>query len=193
MSSSRSVNEFVRRKLRDARLSRRMGVRELATKAGIPVSSYASMETGAYRINLDALFSALGVLDVDITDVWPSLPLSVSGCDNQLLYLKRLQEFRLGEILALSSAEGAALLQLKDKKCQVLMHQDLSSFFLDRLTYYLENKELYKPGLWWHRTAVGGSFHFFLKAEECPDLVRKLVSHYMVNWSLLFSRESSGQ
>ena len=48
-----SVNDLVRDRIRRLRTSRGIGVTELAAKAGIPVSSYASLERGAYRLTLE--------------------------------------------------------------------------------------------------------------------------------------------
>ncbi len=108
MSERESVNDFIRQRLRRLRLSKNVGLRKLADRAGIPSSSYASMEAGAYRLNLESLFRVLGALEADITAVWPSEASRARAEDSELLYQRQLQEFRLGEVIRLSQAEGGA-------------------------------------------------------------------------------------
>ncbi len=189
MSSSNSINKFVCRKIKEIRISQKIGLRELAYRAGIPVSSYASVETGAYRIHLDNLFRILGILEIDITDVWPTEAIGARTCNDELLYFKRLQEFRMNEVISLSEAEGGAFLALSDKKCRVLMRQDISDFLLDRLALYFESGQTYDQGVWWHKKIGKTTFHFFLKVSSCPNFVSQMVSHYIINWSALFYQE----
>lgn len=72
MSEKNSVDNFVRHKIRRMRKSKKLKIREIATLASMPHSSYASMESGFYNINLDNLFRILGALEVDIREVWPA-------------------------------------------------------------------------------------------------------------------------
>jgi transcriptional regulator with XRE-family HTH domain len=164
-----------------------MGLREMAERTGIPVSSYASMETGAYRIHLESLFRVLAALEIDITAVWPTESAGAQAADSEVPYLRRIQEFRLSEVINLSRAEGGALFCVSRGRCQVLMYQNLNDFLLDRLSLRLEDGEQMNPGLWWQRTYRDSSFHLFLKAEGCPDFVGKLVTHYLINWCALFA------
>jgi transcriptional regulator with XRE-family HTH domain len=184
------VNDFIRQRLRRLRLSKNVGLRELAERAGIPSSSYASMETGAYRLNLESLFRVLGALEADITAVWPSEAVGTRAEDSELLYLRRLQEFRLGEVIRLSQAEGGALFEVRERSCRIVIDQNLSDFLIDRCLVRLENGDPPNQGLWWHQDFFDTTFHFFLKAEGCPSYVEKLVQHYMVNWCALFAEES---
>ena len=108
MSEKNSVNNFVRHKIRRMRKSKKLKIREIATLASMPYSSYAPMESGFYNINLDHLFRILGALEVDIREVWPAETLA-SEFDDCELYLQKIQQFRLSEIISLSEAEGAAL------------------------------------------------------------------------------------
>jgi len=85
MSEVQSVNDFIRQRLRRLRLSKNVGVREIAELAGMPTSSYASMEDGAYRLNLESLFRGLAALNVDITAVWPSEFAGTRAEDSELL------------------------------------------------------------------------------------------------------------
>ena len=61
--SKNTVNEFVRRKVRELRKSRKMKIREIATLTGMPYSSYASLESGFYNINLALLHNSGRVTD----------------------------------------------------------------------------------------------------------------------------------
>lgn len=189
MGRSYSINDMVRKKIREIRLSKRLGVSELAAKAGLPLSSYASMENGDYKINLDNLFRILGVLEADITDVWPAEAVGVRAIGEQV-YLMRLQEFRLNELISLAGAEGGALFCLEDGRCSVLLHQHLSEFLLDRLILYLEEGRSFEEGLWWKETVRGTHFAVFLKAASCPGFLHPLVKHYLTTWCALFSESS---
>lgn len=166
--SKNTVNEFVRRKVRELRKSRKMKIREIATLTGMPYSSYASLESGFYNINLDNLFRILGALEADIHEVWP-VETAVTDAGESELYLKRIQQFRLAEVIALAGAEGGALFAVNSKKRQLLLHQGLSDFLLDRLILYLEESVDYKAGLWFSRERNGKRFEFFLKGEGCPE------------------------
>jgi transcriptional regulator with XRE-family HTH domain len=187
-----SINDLVRERIRRLRTARGIGVTELAVRAGIPVSSYASLESGAYRITLDNLFRILGALDVGIEDVWPIESEGVRVTDENL-YLKRVQEFRLSEIVSLSGAEGCALFAEQDGECSVVGASHLSDTLLDRLALYLGQGQQLGGGLWFERRYRDTRFHFFLKAESCPDFVQTIIQTYLINWSALFGSELAGK
>jgi transcriptional regulator with XRE-family HTH domain len=185
MSEKNRINSMVRRKLRQLRVNRKMKLRQIATQAGIPLSSYACMESGHYNISLDHLFRILGALDADIGDVWPVETVGVGGVADRL-YLQRIQNFRLSEIIALSGAEGGALFAVRKGHCEVVLHQSLSDFLLDRLILYLEDGRNYSEGIWLERSYGDTTLHFFLKSGNCPDFVKAMVRRYLVIWSHLF-------
>lgn len=188
---SKSINDLVRERIRQLRLTHGMGVTEVASKAGLPVSSYASLETGAYRITLDNLFRILGALEVDIDEVWPA-EVTGAAVTNEKLYFKRIQEFRLSEVIHLSDAEGGGLFALHGQKCSVLMSFHLSDFLLDRLILSLEERRAYPGGKWFRHKFKDTRFFLFLKAETCPDYVAAMIRSYMINWSALFGEILSG-
>ena len=185
MAKDRLINNRVRHKLRELRLARKVSVQELARRVGIPCSSYACMEGGFYNISLDYLFRILGVLDADISEVWPIETAVFQNAGNPL-YVRKIQEFRLSEIVSLTQAEGAALFSLLGGKCSVLLHEHLSDFLLDRVVLYLEDGRRYDQGVWFEKQKGATRFCFFLKANNCPDYVGKLVEHYMVIWANVF-------
>jgi transcriptional regulator with XRE-family HTH domain len=185
MTDKNKINCMVRRKLRQLRLTKKMKLRQIAHQTGIPLSSYACMESGHYNISLDHLFKILGALEADISDVWPVEIAGVEGTTDPL-YLQRIQSFRLGEIIALSGAEGAALFAVREGECQVLMHQSVSDFLLDRLILYLEDGRTYEEGIWLERSYGKSSFQFFLKANHCSDFVKSMIRRYLVIWSHVF-------
>lgn len=131
MPSKNKINELVRLRIREIRKSKKVKVRQIAAQAEMPYSSYASMECGFYNINLDNLFRILGALDTDIREVWPA-ETAINKSEETRLYLERIQQFRLGEIISLSGTEGAALFRVQGDKCKILLHQGLSDFLLDR-------------------------------------------------------------
>ena len=185
MTEKNKINCLVRRKLRQLRLGKKLKLRQIATQAGIPLSSYACMESGHYNISLDHLFRILGALEADIRDVWPVETTGVAD-EADRLYLKRIQSFRLSEILSLSGGEGGALFAVRKGRCGVLMHDNLSDFLLDRLILYLEDGRRYSRGMWFERTCGDVVYSFFLKAEHCPDFVKSMIYRYLVIWSHVF-------
>lgn len=187
-----SINDLVRSRIRRLRTARGIGVTELAARAGLPVSSYASLESGAYRFTLDNLFRILGALDVGIEDVWPVESEGIRVTD-ETLYLKRVQEFRLGEIVSLSGAEGCALLAEREGHCSIVTSLHLSDVFTDRLILHLEQGQRLGGGQWYESKYRDISFHFFLKTAGCPEFVEAMIETYMINWSAVFGSELSGQ
>jgi len=187
MSSKNTINELVRLRIREIRKSRKVKIREIATQAGMPYSSYASMECGFYNINLDNLFRILGALDIDIREVWP-VETAVTLAAEDRLYLERIQQFRLSEIISLSGSEGAALFVVNGERCKLLLHQGLSDFLLDRLIFYLEDELPYPHGLWCKKTSQGKDFYFFMKGESCPEFLSKLIQKYLSIWVEVYSK-----
>lgn len=180
------INNCVRHRVRELRRSKKIRLQDLAARAGIPSSSYACLEGGFYNISLDNLFRILGVLDADISQVWP-VESAASEALGHPFYLRKIQEFRLSEVISLCCAEGAALFALRGGKASVILHDRLSDFLLDRLVLYLEEGRRYEQGLWFGKKVGETNFLFFIKVQECHDYVRKLIEHYLVIWASLFS------
>jgi len=144
------------------------------------------MEGGYYNISLDNLFRILGVMGADIAEVWPSE--TTAAEDANPIQLRRIQEFRINEIISLTAAEGAALFSVQGHRSKVLLQQNVGDFLLDRLCLYIEDGRDYGDGLWFRKELGNTSFIFFLKGKSCPDYLRKLIGQYMVIWSNLFSQ-----
>ena len=187
MSSKKTINELVRLRIREIRKSKKVKIREIAAQAAMPYSSYASMECGFYNINLDNLFRILGALDIDIREVWPAETAVTQAADDRL-YLNRIQQFRLGEVISLSGTEGAALFVVKGETCKLLLHQGLSDFLLDRLISYLGNGLSYPHGLWLRKISQEKDFYFFMKGESCPEFLAKLIQKYLSIWVEVYSK-----
>jgi len=153
------------------------------------MGSYANMERGFYRISLDNLFLILGVFDADIREVWPAESAGTEAYD-QRIYRRRIQQFRLGEIVSLSSAEGAALFRIRNSRCRLLLEQNLSDFLLDRLHFYLEEKRNFSGGIWLRKESGESEYALFLKADRCPPYVKKLANDYLSIWANLFETSS---
>ena len=184
------ISLLISERLRRLRRERRLGVTEVARRAGLPVSSYGCIEGGYYAITLDNLFRILGALELDITEVWPSDDAGSKALESPL-YVRRLQEFRFGEILGLSCAEGAALFLTKGKHVSVLMAQGLSDFLLDRLVLCLEDGREYDQGVWIRLSSGGQTLALFLKASSCPEFVRRLAEQYLPVWFVAFCLDGS--
>ena len=190
MGSDNKINEFVRMRIRQLRKAKKLKIREMATRTTMPGSSYASLESGFYKINLDNLFRILGALDADIREVWPAESV-VSGPAEARLYLQRLQQFRLGELISLCEVEGAALFAVEDGRCDVLLYQGVSDFLLDRLIFYLEDDVSYSEGIWFKKTVRSQDLHFFLKGDKCPDFISRLIEKYMTIWAEVYGHPQS--
>lgn len=181
MKKPSGINEFVRKRIRRLRTAKRIPIARFLDQAGIPGSSYSDMETGTYRISLDNLFRILGVLEADIDDVWPSE--TIAG---EALYLRRIQEFRLSEVIEFCQSRGAALFALVEGKCLVLLDRNIEEFLLERLALYIEDGIRYREGLWFRRDEEEFSLILFVRAHHCIDFVGTLIEKYMLCWSNLF-------
>lgn len=185
MPEKSTINELVRLRIREIRKSKKVKIRQIAAQANMPYSSYASMECGFYNINLDNLFRILGALDTDIREVWPAETAVPKAAENRL-YLERIQQFRLGELISLSDTEGAALFRVQGDTCKILLHQGLSDFLLDRLVFYLEDGLPYPHGFWLRKNSQGKDFHFFMKSGSCPEFLSKLIQKYLSIWAEVY-------
>lgn len=188
MAGKNLINDLVRRRLRKLRQEKGLAVSQAARRAGIPLSSYSEMERGIYRIHLDHLFRILGALGAEIQEVWP-IETAARSIDEGALYMNRINAFRLNEVVEWCDAEGGALFSVSDSRCRVLLAQDLSDFLLDRLIVYLQERLEYRHGLWFQRRYRNESLHLFLKAENCPHYVARMIDHYLIRWCLYFSKK----
>lgn len=193
MSGSKLVNEFVRGQLRRFRTLLGLTQREIAERANLPPSSYACLEAGLYEFRLGTLYRVLGALGLDIFDVWPSesylgahpsVRESDVGYDS--LYLKRIQEFRMNEVVMLSEAEGAALFCGRGQSYKLLLYSYLGSTFLERLQLYLEADLPLAGGLSFAKRYDEKRMVLFLKAKSCPGHVERLIDKYLTIWSTVF-------
>jgi transcriptional regulator with XRE-family HTH domain len=182
MGSGYLVNEFVRSQLKRLRLEKGLKLVEAASQSGLAVSSYACMESGFYKINLDNLFRILGALEADISDVWPVETLT-SEAENSAAQQMRVQAFRFNEVVSLSRAEGAALFRVRENQCSVLFHQTLNDVLLERLVLQLEVGNPSVEGAWFKKQRLGSLFVLFLKVKKCPGYVGKLAEDYLTIWS----------
>jgi transcriptional regulator with XRE-family HTH domain len=186
MRRKRGINDAVRVKIRQLRKARGITIRELCDRIGMPIGSYGCLESGSYNITLENLHRILNVLGVDISEVWPyDEPEKVAS--HEASQLKKIQEFRLAEVVALAGAEGAALFARRGGKCSVILHQNISHFLIERLTLYLEDNLVYREGVWVERNWGKTTYYFFLKARGCPPFVQKLLDRYMVIWASAFT------
>jgi len=185
-----AINDLVRKKLKQIRLAQGVRLRQAARRSGIPVSSYAQMESGYYRIHMDSLFRMLGALELDINDVWPVDSVGVEAVD-QAVYMQRIQAFRLNEICNWCDAEGACLFRLRHGASSVLLTQGMSDFLVDRIGYYLEEGLNYSSGLFLEKSYKGSRFILFIKAEAGDNVAMKMTNRYLVKWAVLFSDQES--
>lgn len=182
MGSVFLVNEYVRSRIRRIRLEKRLKLVDAASQSGLAVSSYACMESGFYKINLDNLFRILGALEADISDVWPVETLA-SEAESSAAQQLRAQAFRFNEVVSLARADGAALFRVRESQCSVVFHQTLDDPLLERLILQLEAGKSTVKGAWFQKQRLGSLFVLFLKVEQCPSYVGKLAEDYLTIWS----------
>jgi hypothetical protein len=115
--------------------------------------------------------------------------LSVRTDGSNELYLLRTQSFRVAEVIDLSRAEGGALFAVRDGNCTPVIEHNLSDFLIDRLILCLQCGQEYPKGQWFRRMKENTSLHFFLKADQCPDFVTRMIQRYLVIWSNIFLHE----
>lgn len=193
MSKQSLINEFVRRRLRRFRKARRLTMHQVAQVAQLPTSSYACLETGVYEFRLENLYKILAALDLDISDVWPPESylaahpeVKKTGLSYDQLYLRRLQDFRMNEIVMLTEAQGAALFKVTPRGCELLMHAYLREGLLDRLLIYLEARQEITDGLIFAKPAGEGVLILYLKSKSVPRHVGELIEKYLRIWSEVY-------
>lgn len=135
----------------------------------------------------------LAALDLDIFDVWPPESylaghpeVKRSGLSYDQLYIRRLQDFRINEIVLLSEAEGAALFKITPKGCELLTHAYLGEGLLDRLQIYLEARQEITDGLIFAKPAGNGLLMLYVKAKSLPRHVGELIEKYLRIWSEIY-------
>lgn len=180
-----SVNDFIRRKIREIRLSRQMAMTEVAANLGIPVSSYAALEYGECRINVESLFRILGALRAQITDIWP-MEASVRVTARDEFHMRCIQEFRLNELVSLFEAEGATLLRVRCQAVTVLLQDGLTEEALQRIPFYVRMGRIEWKGFVFTQCRNSTVFHLFVKGGRTSPVARQLARIYLKDWAVLF-------
>ena len=122
-----ALNCFLRRQIRRIREEKRLTVTEVARRAGIPISSYSSLETGAYCFTLASLHKVVSALNVDIAEIWPPFwKAKVHISFDRLKEVDQINWFRLREILLRSGADSLCLVQPLPSKVEFLAWINLS-------------------------------------------------------------------
>lgn len=181
MASSRRVNNLVRAKLRRLRKHKGLGLGELASVAGMPLSSYACLEAGHYKISLENLFRILKALQADIGEVWPAESEGV-GAESGRGHSLQIQKLRLDEVLSLSGGEAIAVLEMVAGRCRVLLQKNFSEQERQILVQSQEQGRVQPDGLWFSQEDGDRRVLVFLRAQNCPLFVKQLISHYLVIW-----------
>ena len=119
----------------------------------------------------------MGALEVDIQQAWPTETLA-SEFDDCDLYLQKIQQFRLSEVISFSGAEGAALFLVKAGRCEVAPYQGLSDFLMGRLNLYMEDGLSYDSGVWLQRSCGDKTLRLFVKGNGKPYLVQVDIARY---------------
>jgi transcriptional regulator with XRE-family HTH domain len=117
------INDHLRVKIRQLRRAKSVSSRDAAARAGIPPSSFSSIETGRYKITVDNLQRILIALEADIVDVWP--PSMLLGWRERAL--RAFCELSLTQFLNLSRAASATLSLVADHSESVIWSYRLAA------------------------------------------------------------------
>lgn len=187
--SGRQINDYVRQNLRRLRMSQGFTLKDMASALGMPLTSYSSLEYGQSKITVSRLSRILGILNADIDQVLPP-DNWVSNTVDSRLYMKRVQAFRLAELMAVSKAQGAALTRTiglnGERKSEVLLQVSLSDGDLERVLYYLEDGRHCEEGLLFNVSSSQSRLDLFLKTDAPSGRLRPFVDWYLELWSQLF-------
>ncbi len=177
------ILDFVRRRIRQIREAKGLSARQVASRAGLPPSSYCSIETGAYGLTLPNLLKVLRALDADVLDVWPpewEVSPDVSGFQAGS---ERLHLFRLRELLQLASASAACLFFVtRGGRVEVLARLKADEVEVRRLIR--QTGQGSPPGDWVVMMSENRSGRMFvaLRDAQVGEVVEKLTEHYLQLW-----------
>jgi transcriptional regulator with XRE-family HTH domain len=171
------IERFVGRRIKQERERRELRQRDVAAMAGIPRSTYASIENGEYVATISRLAGILKALDLDIEDVWPA------AAGEGTLCLDRSGAFRFREVILLSGASAGVLVLSRGNKCEVLHSLKSSEEELGELCRSIAGRGP-KPLAWRlvPKRQAGCSLHLCLKDTKPPDWVPGLIEHYLTLW-----------
>jgi transcriptional regulator with XRE-family HTH domain len=171
------IERFVGRRIKQERERRELRQRDVAAKAGIPRSTYASIENGEYGATISRLADLLKALDLDIEDVWPATAGEGTLC------LDRSGAFRFREVILLSGASAGVLVLSRGKKCEVLHSLKSSEKEIGELCRSIAARG--PIPLAWRLVAkrlAGCSLQLCLKDAKPRDWVSGLIDHYLTLW-----------
>ena len=183
-----ALNTFLRNQIRRIRQERRLTVTEVARLAGIPVSSYSSLETGAYNFTLSTLQKVVVALNVDIAEIWP--PFWNTEAAISLDHLKEIDGinwFRMREIYLRSGAESLCLLLDHGRTVELLGWINLSDDDRRLLnkSFLLKSVELEKNGWTLHSIPANSRrLALCLKNAVVPPYLAELIRQYLVLWQV---------
>ncbi len=97
--------DYIRWRLKAIRRKRALTAAYIASSAGMPRSTYSSIENGVSRPSVGSLHKVHSVLKIDISSVWPVF---YKGSREGLIALTADNLFRFREIVLLTEAEAPA-------------------------------------------------------------------------------------
>ena len=187
MATRTEIDALIRLRLRTIRHSRELGMRQVARRAGMPVSTYSAIENGdTQSVKAAKLFQILEAMGADASDVWPYANLSAIleiERDRDL----RHQEYRIHELTDLMGARSAALLALEDGRASVVLTAGLSPETGLRLAYHLESGG--HPGGETYRHKSGRLVFFLVIDQPSRDFGRALVDFFLDRFGRAFSED----
>lgn len=181
-----ALHRFIRGCLRRLRRERGLTLTEAARRAGLPVSSLSSLETGGHHFTLVALHRILVALNADIAEVWPpAWERGVEFSTGGLADLERVNWFRMREILVRAGGDSLGLALEQDERMTILGAIGLS----DQDRRLLEQTprcnlvSLNERG-WTVLTRRAGKkrLHLCVKGGQMRPYLRELAQIYLSIW-----------
>lgn len=169
------IYEYLRRRIREMRLRKGLDGKALALAAGLPPSTYSSIETGKQRLTVDTLHRILVALNAEIVEVWPARG---AQTDASFTWLNAL---RFREMWLHSGAQAACLLFQRGRALEVLASINVSKEDLDRLRP--EQADSLDREWRWLRHSIGSSAVYLgLKDAQTIEVVEPLARLYLQIW-----------
>jgi len=188
MATTADINALIRLRLKTIRRSRQLNMRQVASRAGIPISTYSNIETGITgSVAAAKLFQILEAMGAEASDVWPYANLS------EILQIERdrdlrHQEFRISELAQMFRARSTALLVLEEGRASILLSAGLSPETELRVASYLELGS--DPGGETYLLLAGGKKFILMISGPGRDLGRTLVDYFLERFAKAFSEDA---
>src|SRR5690606_34420509 len=176
------IYHFIREQIRIARFERGLTQKEVAIRAGLVKSSYASIETGDSRPSIGTLYKILGALKLDISDVWPPVWEGSGVGDSALPEFNVINTFRIRQIFSLSQAESICLIFQSRGLTEPIFSMYTEEEERDCLFEAISTNRSCPEWEVLSKRTNGASVHFCLKVDSLESYLLQLAAIYLALW-----------